>query len=283
MKDTSGLWLAALFVLAMLGVNGTARAQTLTVKLSSDGTQSLTAGSTFSNGGAITVRASAVPSGATVSIASVSVSVGNAGIFDSLTLSGSAPGGSSDASLPLASGANAASFSSIQLSDGQSATFTLNGTVTSNPPASTGGLSRWSSGHFKQASMLSPGPGGALSMVVLGLLMIAALACTGKLRRRHLIMLAVWMVMAAAVAGCGNGGSASSDQQVTAISATSSSGGTVNVTGLPMDMGTITLELNETTGGVAVPTPNQTPGGVLVPAPNATSGGALVPAPSPAF
>jgi hypothetical protein len=123
LKNTSGLWLTALFVLLMLAFGSMVRAQTLNVGVTSEGTQSLTAGSNFSNGGTITVTASGVPSGATVSITSVTLSVGNAGVFNSLTLNGSAPGGSSDASLPLTSSSNVASFSSIQLSDGQSATF----------------------------------------------------------------------------------------------------------------------------------------------------------------
>ena len=109
-------------------------AQTLSVSVTSDGTQSVTAGSSFSNGGTLTITASGVPSGATVNISSVTLSIGNADVFDSLTLDGSAPSGSSSASVPLSSGTNAASFSSLQLSDGQSATFTLNGTVSSTPP-----------------------------------------------------------------------------------------------------------------------------------------------------
>jgi hypothetical protein len=93
-------------------------------------------------------------------------------------------------------------------------------------------------------------------MALVGLLTLAVLALGGQLRRRHLFMFAIWLLMTAAVAGCGNGGSASSDQQVTAVSATSSTGSTVNVTGVAADMGTITLELNQTTTIVA---PTATP------------------------
>jgi hypothetical protein len=184
------------------------------------------------------------------------MSLGNASVFSALTLDGSSPGGSSSASLPLTSGSNVASFSSIQLTNGQSATFTLSGTVTDTPPTGINSFGRRQVDSFRLASLYHPGPGGGLSMLLVGALTLALLAAAGKLRRRHWVMFAVWAVMAAAVAGCGNGGSASSDQQVTTVAATSSSGGTVSVTGTPVDMGTITLELNQTTGGTV---PSATP------------------------
>jgi hypothetical protein len=47
---------------------------------------------------------------------------------------------------------------------------------------------------------------------------------------------------AAVVAGCGNGaGSSSSDQQVGSLSATASDGSAITVTGLPIDLGTISV------------------------------------------
>jgi len=252
LKNTPALGLSALFALAI--TCGAAQAQTLNATLTSSGTQSLSAGSDFSNGGEITVTASGVASGATVTINSVTLSVGNSAVFDTLTLSGSSPGGSSDASVGLTSGSNVASFSSIVLSNGQSATFTLNGTVSSTPPA-TNSFGRREFRNLRLASMFAPGPAGGATMISLGLLTLALLAIGGRLRRRHLIMFAVWAVMAAAVAGCGNGSSASSDQQVTAISATSSTGSTVTVTGPTIDMGTITVESNQSSTGVAAPTP----------------------------
>ena len=246
-------WLTIAIVLALAVLNPcrTLRAQTLNVAVSSSGDQSLSAGSSFSNGGTITVTASGVPVGATVNITSVTLSVENAALFDSLTLTGSSPGGSQDFTLPLTSGSNDATFSSIQLSDGQSASFVLSGAVSSSPPASTN-LSRRQLKNFQRASM---SPAGGASMVLVGFIALGLLALSGKLRRRHLVMLAVWMVMAATVVSCGQGGGLSSDQQVTAVSATSGSGSTVTAAGVPADLGTISVAATISSGGVAVPTP----------------------------
>ncbi|MGO9056309.1 MAG: hypothetical protein ACLQU2_02825 [Candidatus Binataceae bacterium] len=253
MIAVSSRWLGTMSSLILLGFCTAARAQTLSVSLSSDGTQSLTAGSSFSNGGTITVTASAVPSGATVTIDSITLSVGNAGLFDSLTLSGSAPRGSSDFSVPLTSGSNTATFSSIELSNGQSATFVLNGMATSNPPAGSNFAMRRLR-HFEQASMLPAAPAMGLSLVYLGFAALGLLAMSGRLRRRHLAIFAVWLLMAAGVMSCGQGGSASSDQQITAVSATSSSGNTVSVSGVPVDLGAISVEVDTTTT-IPEPTP----------------------------
>jgi len=85
LKNTPALGLSALFALAI--TCGAAQAQTLNATLTSSGTQSLSAGSDFSNGGEITVTASGVASGATVTINSVTLSVGNSAVFDTLTIS----------------------------------------------------------------------------------------------------------------------------------------------------------------------------------------------------
>jgi hypothetical protein len=231
----------------------TVRAQTLTVALSSSGDQTLTAGSSFSNGGTVTVTASGVPSGATVNVTSVTLSVENAALFDSLSLAGSSPAGSENFSLPLTSGSNDATFSSIQLSEGQSASFVLSGTVSSTSPATSNFALRQVK-NFRPASMLRLGVAGGTSMVAIGLIMLL-LAIGGKLRRRHLVMLALWMVMGAVALGCGQAGGASSDQQVTALTATSSTGSTVNITGVPTDLGMISVSVAISSGGVALPTP----------------------------
>jgi hypothetical protein len=253
MKHNSHLWLAASMVPLLLGLSSAAGAQTLGASLSSTGTQTLAAGSSFSNGGTVTVTASGVSG--TVTFSSVTVSVSNAGVFDSLTLNASSPNGSESDDVPLTNGDNTITLSTISLSNGQVATFTLTGTVSSSP--SSVNLVRRQLHRFETASMLSSGPGGAFTMLLMGLIAFVLLAANGRLRRRHMIALAVWLVMAAAVAGCGNGGSASSDQQFSTVSATASTGATINVTGLPVDMGTISVQssTSQTTGGpTAAPT-----------------------------
>lgn len=254
MKHHPELWLTALFVPLLLGLSSTVRAQTLAANLSSTGTQTLAASASFSNGGTVTVTASGVSGQITLS--SITISVGNAGLFDSLTLNASAPSGSESDDVPLTSGNNSIPLSTISLTNGQVATFTLTGTVSSTPASGTG-LVRRQFRHFKLASMLSPGPAGSLSMLLTGLIGLVMLAASGRLRRRHLIALAVWTVMAAAVAGCGNGSSTSSDQQAVTISGSASDGSTITVSGLPVDMGTITID-DSGSDQILGPTPSPT-------------------------
>jgi hypothetical protein len=248
MKHNLHLWLAASLVPLLLGLSSAVGAQTLAGSLSSTGTQTLQAGSSFSDGGTVTVTASGVSG--TLTFSSVTVSVSNPNVFSSLTLNASSPNGSESDDVPLASGDNTITLSQITLSNGQTATFTLTGVVTTTP--SSINLVRRQLHRFESASMLSSGPGGAFTMLLMGLIAFVLLAANGRLRRKHLIGLAVWLVMAAVVAGCGNGGTGSSDQQFATISATSSSGATINVTGLPIDMGTISVQSSgssQTTGG----------------------------------
>ena len=254
MKHHSDLWLAALFVPLLVGLSSTVKAQTLAVNLSSTGTQTLAASTSFSNGGTLTVTASGVSGEITLS--SVTISITNPGIFDSLTLNASATSGSESDDVPLNSGDNTITLSTISLTNGEVATFTLTGT-TSATPASGTGLVRRQLKHFKLASMLSPGPAGSLSMMLAGLFGLVMLAASGRLRRRHLIALAVWTVMAAAIAGCGNGSSTSSDQQAVTISGSASNGSTITVSGLPVDMGTITID-DSGSDQILGPTPSPT-------------------------
>jgi hypothetical protein len=254
-KHNSDFWLVALFVSLLLGFSSTVRAQTLAVTLSSSGTQTLSAGDGFSNGGEITVTASGVSG--TITLSSITISVSNPAVFDSLTLNASTSGGASESDdVPLNSGDNTITLSTISLSNGQTATFTLSGTASSTP-AGTGGLVRYQFKNVRLASMFSPGPAGAVSMLLAGLTALVMLAASGRLRRRHLIAFAVWAVMAAAVAGCGNGGSSSSDQQAVSFAATASSGDTITANGLPVDMGTITID-NSGSSEIIGPTPSPT-------------------------
>lgn len=246
-------WPGIVLALWLTCLCGTVDAQTLNVSLSSSGAQSLTAGSTFSNGGTVTVTATGVASGQTVTISGLTLSISNPGVFSSLTINASAPSGSESDEVSLNTGDNSVSLSSITLSNEQSATFVLTGTVSSTPAAGDG-FSWLHLKNFRQASLFPTPPALSLSMVYLALAALGLLAMSGRLRRRHLAMFAVWLLMAAGVLSCGMGGSASSDQQVTALTATSSSGSTVNMSGAPVDLGTISVE-DDTTTTIAEPTP----------------------------
>ena len=75
-----------------------------------------------------------------------------------------------------------------------------------------------------------------MSALALGMLLM-----TGKLRRRHLVVLAMALILAATEVGCGNtttGVTGTSTQMVQTI--TVSSGGAA--TGLPASLGSITVQ-----------------------------------------
>lgn len=215
-------------------------AQTLAASLSSSGTQSLAAGASFTNGGTLSVSASGITSG-NIQITGITLTISNPGDFSSLILNSSSPNGSESDQVSLQTGNNTISLSQISLANGQSATFTLSGTVSSTPASS--GMVRNQSKRFQLASMFAPGPASGVSLLLLGLAVLVMRAAAGrKLRRWHLIAFALWAVMSAVVVGCGNGGSSSSDQQVVSLSATASSGSAITVTGsLPIDLGTISV------------------------------------------
>jgi hypothetical protein len=247
--------LGAVLVTFLLGFGGMAGAQTLAVTLSSTGTQSVTAGDSFANGGTITVTAGGVSG--TITISSVTISLSNPDVFDSLTLNASSPNGSESDDVPLNLGDNTINLSTISLSNNQVATFTLTGT-TSTTPGGSNPLVRYQLKNIRTASIFAPGPVSGISMLLAGLMMLAVLAATGKLRRRHLVAFAVWAVMAATVVGCGNGGSSSSDQQAVSFTATASSGNTITANGLPVDMGTITVNSGGSSQIIGGPTPAPT-------------------------
>jgi hypothetical protein len=85
-----------------------------------------------------------------------------------------------------------------------------------------------------------PFGGSKTPAALLTLMALVMLTAAGKLRRRHLVMLAMALILAATEVGCGNinSGSGSSSQMVQTI--TVSSGGTS--TGLPANLGSITVQ-----------------------------------------
>jgi hypothetical protein len=242
-KRKPGFWSIILIACCLCGAAGIAQAQ-IAVTVTSSVAISVSAGDTISNAGAFTV---ANTSGADISISSINLSVGNSNVFASLTLTGQVPGSSSVASsISSPTSSTTFDFSSLPvLPNGQTATFTLSGLASSSPvPTPTAGSSMlYPRGKVAYAGFMWPSPFRLAkgSTALLTAMALGMLLMTGKLRRRHLILMALALAMAATEVGCGNGTSGnigSSTQTVETI--TTSAGGTP--TGLPASLGTITVD-----------------------------------------
>jgi len=244
-KHRPGGWLIILLACCMGGIAGVARAQ-VSVAVTSSVSITVAAGSSISNAGSFTVTNT---SGANITISSINLSATDGAIFSSMTLTGQVPGTAavSAVSSPDPPG-NSDNFDFAGaglpvLPTGQTATFTLSAVASSSPvatPTPGAGVSR---GSPTYAAMMPSMPFGRLqaSGMALTLVLLAGLIMTGKLRRRHLVWLALAYVMAATELGCGNmttTGTGTSTQAVQTI--TASSGGTP--TGLPANLGSITVQ-----------------------------------------
>lgn len=243
MKRYPGLWSIILIAFCLTGVAGVAHAQ-LSVAVTSSVAITVNAGDTISNAGAFTV---ANTSGSTITISSINLSLSNSAVFASLTLTGQVPGQASVASsVSSPTSSTSFDFSSLPaLPTGQTATFTLSGLASSSPvptPTPASSSSDILRGRTAYAGFMLPSPFSHAkgSTALLTALALGMLLMTGRLRRRHLVVLALALVLAATEVGCGNGtsGVGSSTQIVQTI--TASGGGTV--TGLPATLGTITVQ-----------------------------------------
>lgn len=246
MKRRPAFWIFILIGSCMAASAGVARAQ-ISVAVTSSVAITVSAGDNIPNAGAFTVTNS---SGATITISSINLSATNPNIFTSLTLTGQVPGTSAVAvqSNPNPPGtSNTFSFAALPaLPNGQTATFSLSGVASSSPvPTPTPSSSNFDlrrsrvayAGVMWPVALNGPKmPLGLLTAVMLGILLM-----TGKLRRRHLLLFAMVLILAATEVGCGNttsGVNGTSTQQVQTI--TVSSGGTP--TGLPANLGSITVQ-----------------------------------------
>jgi hypothetical protein len=242
-KHAPGRWLIILMACWVGATAGVARAQ-VNVTVSSSVAITVAAGSNISNAGGFTVTNT---SGSNITISSINISATNAGIFSSLTLTGQVPGTAAvAASITSPTSSNSFDLSTLPvLPTGQAATFTLSGVASSSPvptptPVPAAGLHRhravyagvmWPAPFSKSRT-----PAALLTVLALGMLIM-----TGRLRRRHLVVLAIGLIMAATEVGCGNtttGTTGTSTQAVQTVSA--SSGGTP--TGLPTNLGSITVQ-----------------------------------------
>jgi len=235
-------WTGLIVVLCLGWACGVARAQ-INVAVTSSVAITVAAGDSVSNAGSFTVTNS---SGSTITISSVNISATGPGIFSSLTLTGQVPGTTSVSvqSSPNPPGtSNTFDFSALPpLPTGQAATFTLSAITSSITPTPTpsANSSDVLGGRVAYAAMLLPSTLAKAPPALLLGLMIGILLMTGQLRRRHLVVLALALILAATELGCGNTSSVSgsSTQQVQTI--TVSSGGTP--TGLPANLGSITVQ-----------------------------------------
>ncbi len=242
MKRRPGFWLAMLIACCVACSSGVARAQ-ISVTVTHSVAIVVSGGSSISDAGDFTVTNS---SGATITINSINLSATAPGIFSSLSMTGQVPGSSavvvqSDPNPPGTS--NTFSFAALPaLPNGQTATFTLSGTAASSPTATPSAtLIELQRKHPTYAGVLWPLPGGLkMPAGLLTALALGMLLMTGKLRRRHLILLAIAMVLAATEVGCGSGSNFGGTSLQTVQTITVSSGGTP--TGLPAELGSITVQ-----------------------------------------
>jgi hypothetical protein len=245
-KRRPGFWPIILVACCVSGIAGVARAQ-VSVSVTSSVSITVAAGASISNAGAFTVTNS---SGANITISAVNLSATTPGIFSSMTLTGQVPGSAAVAVLssPDPPGtSNTFDFSALPvLPTGQSATFTLSAVASSSPaatPTPSASSTDLRRGRVAYAGIMWPGPfkQSKMSSLLLSALALGMLAMTGKLRRRHLAVLAMALILAATEVGCGNtttGITGTSTQAVQTI--TASSGGAA--TGLPANLGSITVQ-----------------------------------------
>jgi O-antigen ligase len=129
----------------------------------------------------------------------------------------------------------------VTLVNGETGTFSLSAVASSATPTPTSTDSGQSKAVYAGVILplafgQSKTPSLLLTALALGMLLM-----TGKLRRRHLVVLAMALILAATEVGCGNtttGITGTSTQAVQTI--TASSGG--STTGLPATLGSITVQ-----------------------------------------
>lgn len=232
----------AIIVCCLGLIGGVAHAQ-VSVTVTSTVAISVSPGDNISNAGSFTVNNN---SGSGITISAVTISASDPGIFSSLSLTGQVPGSTQvvvQSSPNPPSTSNTFNFPSLPvLLNGQTATFSLSGVASAATatPTPTSSSTTARKVRLLYAALISPGqpkmPALMLSALAFGMLLM-----TGRLRRRHLIVLAMALIMAATEVGCGNtnnGVTGTSSQVVQTI--TASSGG--SPTGLPASLGSITVQ-----------------------------------------
>ena len=245
-KLRSAFWLIILTVCCVAGAPAVAGAQ-VSVAVTSTVAITVSAGDDISNAGAFTVTNT---SGANITISSINISATAPSIFTSMTLTGQVPGSSALAVLsnPNPPGtSNTFDFSALPvLPNGQAATFTLSAVASSSPvptPTPSASSSDLKRGPTAYAGLTWPSPfkQSRMSSLMLAAMALGMLAMTGRLRRRHLVVLAMALILAATEVGCGNTTNSINGTSTQAVQTiTVSSGGAP--TGLPANLGSITVQ-----------------------------------------
>jgi hypothetical protein len=229
----AGAWIA-------LGA-GTARAQ-LSVAITSSGTQTTSPGTTV-DAGAFTVTDTSTTTG--VTITQVQISIGNPSLFSAMSVTGTAPDGTSQTeSLPLQQ-SSTVSFTGLPLSIGEAATFTLSATIAGSPtPTPSANDTSVAFASIWPASRIASN----IFLAILGMALLSMLGLDGRLKRWILMALVLVLAVTAGSLGCGDcslygcgssgNGIGSSEQQVTGIGSSQD----FSVTGVPADLGTITSQ-----------------------------------------
>jgi len=239
--------LALMVGLAIALYTGVAQAQ-LAVAVTTPGTQNTSPGSSV-NAGVFSVTNGSTTTNETIT--SVQISISNPSLFSSMTLTGTGSDGTiqTPPSVQNPSSPVSFSFTGLPVSVGQPpASFSLSATIaggaTPTPTSDSGGIA------FASIVWPHDNPASKPFLAVLGLLTVGMLWLDGRLKRRHLVALAIALVLAATEVGCGNcsgslfgcngssAGTGSSDQQVTLVVASP----VVALTGVPADLGTITSQ-----------------------------------------
>jgi hypothetical protein len=167
----------------------------------------------------------------------VDITVSDPGVFASLTLSG----GGQSVTVSPASATTHFVLAPIGLAAGASLTFSLNGVIAAHPVILETGI-KYAGITIGVASGWTDGAQWPLSA---GLLLIGlALTAMPAPRRRRIVFGAfLVIVLAATQLGCGGGSNGAtifaSSQTATAVTATFTSGGAVEVNGLPAQLGVI--------------------------------------------
>lgn len=237
--------------LAIALLTGIAQAQQLTVAVTNSGTQTTSPGSSVSPG-----EFSIANSYSTnVTVTQVQLSISNPSLFSSMTMTATGSDTSSQTiNVPLQTSSTITFASPVPLNVNQpAATFYLSakiagGTATATPTTAA------NAGGVDFASLVPRSRTASRGfLLTLGLLAIGMLWMDGRLRRRHLVMLMLALVLAAAEVGCGNCGNSlfgcgggsntgtgSSDQQITGIATNPDT--TLSYTSPAPDLGTITSQ-----------------------------------------
>jgi len=216
--------------LAIALLTGIAQAQQLTVAVTNSGTQTTSPGSSVSPG-----EFSIANSYSTnVTVTQVQLSISNPSLFSSMTMTAT---GSDTSSQTI----------NVPLQTSSTITFASPVPLNVNQPAATFYLSAKIAGGTATATPTTAANAGGVDFA------IGMLWMDGRLRRRHLVMLMLALVLAAAEVGCGNCGNSlfgcgggsntgtgSSDQQITGIATNPDT--TLSYTSPAPDLGTITSQ-----------------------------------------